>query len=269
VLDNVTHLPGAKFNLFSLSKMMRHGGWKLHGDKEAIWIEKDGVEIRFDIIIPTPRGALHCMYYKRQAEVAMRAEEIAMSAVDQDVKMSVMKVQDLQGHYSDDKARLEAKSTIGVVLGPRLPCEACAKTKANAHTRKKRQPERVTEKNVPMIEHRARKKVPMIEHGATEHVPSEHKAQQRVRAREKRVPMREHNAAAKRKNRLAHRCRALMSRAHKPKASVKREQKHGEAGPVNVRTEMNPKRANRSQCAVHAVRARGRSQTASQGRGRS
>jgi predicted nucleotidyltransferase len=62
--------------------MMRQGGWKLHGDKEAIWIEKDGVEIRFDIIIPTPRGALYCMYYKRQPEVAMRAEEIAMSAMD-------------------------------------------------------------------------------------------------------------------------------------------------------------------------------------------
>jgi hypothetical protein len=45
---------------------MRQGGWKLHGDKEAIWIEKDGVEIRFDIIIPTPKGALYCMYYKRQ-----------------------------------------------------------------------------------------------------------------------------------------------------------------------------------------------------------
>ena len=35
-LDEVTHLPGAKFNLFSLSRMTRIGGWTLNGNKEAI-----------------------------------------------------------------------------------------------------------------------------------------------------------------------------------------------------------------------------------------
>ena len=61
-LDEVTHLPRAKFNLFSLSKMTRMGGWKLNGNKEAIWIEKDGKEVRFDIVIPTPKGALWKIY---------------------------------------------------------------------------------------------------------------------------------------------------------------------------------------------------------------
>jgi hypothetical protein len=46
-LDKVTHLPGAKFNLFSLSRMTRIGGWKLKGDKEAIWIQKGGKQVRF------------------------------------------------------------------------------------------------------------------------------------------------------------------------------------------------------------------------------
>ena len=32
VLDNVTYFPGVKYNLFSLSNMTRHGGWKLSGD---------------------------------------------------------------------------------------------------------------------------------------------------------------------------------------------------------------------------------------------
>jgi hypothetical protein len=58
VLDDVTYLPGTKYNLFSLSKMTRHGIWKLSDDKEALWIEKDGQEIHFNIIIPTPKGAL-------------------------------------------------------------------------------------------------------------------------------------------------------------------------------------------------------------------
>jgi hypothetical protein len=163
VLDSLTHLPGAKYNLFSLSKMIRQGGWKLHGDNEAIWIEKDGVEIRFDIIIPTPRGALYCMRYKRKPEAVVRTEEIAMSAVDQD-DMSVTKEKDLQGHCRNDKAQLEAKSKIGVVSEPRLQCETCAKrTKANVHSRKQRMPEKAKEKNVPMIERRERKNVPMIE----------------------------------------------------------------------------------------------------------
>jgi hypothetical protein len=169
VLDSVTHLPGAKYNLFSLSKMIRQGGWKLHGDNKAIWLEKDGVEIRFDIIIPTPRGALYCMNYKRQAEAVVRDGEIAMSAVDHG---------DLQGPCSDDEARLEAKSQIGVVSEPRLQCETCAKTKANVHTRKHRMPERASKKNVPMIERKVRKKVPMSEH-----------------RERRRVSMREHKAA--------------------------------------------------------------------------
>jgi hypothetical protein len=42
VLDDITYLPGVKYNLFSLSKMTRCGGWNLSGDKDALWIQKDG-----------------------------------------------------------------------------------------------------------------------------------------------------------------------------------------------------------------------------------
>ena len=44
------HLPQAKHNLFSLLRMTRHEGWKLGSDKEALWIEKDGQEVHFDIV---------------------------------------------------------------------------------------------------------------------------------------------------------------------------------------------------------------------------
>jgi hypothetical protein len=122
-LDDVTHLPGAKFNLFSLSRMTRHGGWKLRGDKDAIWIEKDNKQIRFDIIIPTPKGALYCMYYKR-------ASEMAMAVTDQGTKMSIMKAHDLLGHCSEEITRTAAKAMGWILSGPWRPCESCAAGKA-------------------------------------------------------------------------------------------------------------------------------------------
>ena len=83
-LDEVVHVPGAQYNLFSISRMIRHHGWTLGGDENAIWIKKDGNQVRFDIIIPTPKGALYCMYFKR-------GQEMAMAATSQGTKMNVMK----------------------------------------------------------------------------------------------------------------------------------------------------------------------------------
>jgi hypothetical protein len=40
-LTNVSHVPGAGYNLFSLSRMIGKEGWKLVGDKNAIVIEKN------------------------------------------------------------------------------------------------------------------------------------------------------------------------------------------------------------------------------------
>jgi hypothetical protein len=58
-MDKVVHVPGAQYNLFSLSRMIRIHGWALGGNDKAIWIEKDGKQVRFDIIILTPKGALY------------------------------------------------------------------------------------------------------------------------------------------------------------------------------------------------------------------
>jgi hypothetical protein len=154
--------------------MMRQGGWKLHGDNVTIWIVMDGVEIRFDIVIQTPRGALYCMNYKRHAEAVVSTGEIAMSAVDNG---------DLQDHCSDYEARLAAKSQLGVVSEPRLQCKICAKATANVHTRQHGMSEKASKTNVPMIEHRERKKVPMREHRERKKVPmGEHSAKPRMKA---------------------------------------------------------------------------------------
>jgi hypothetical protein len=122
-LDEVTHLPGAKFNLFSLSRMTRIIGWKIDGDKEAIWIKKDGMHVQFDIVIPTPKGALYCMYFKRTSEMAM-------SATDQGTKLSIMKAHNLLRHCSEDMTRMAAKKMGWILSGTWKPCEACAAGKA-------------------------------------------------------------------------------------------------------------------------------------------
>jgi hypothetical protein len=60
-LLNVSYLPASVFNLFSFTKMTQ-SGWRLHGDDDAIWIVKGDMELRFDIKIKTPTGALFCSY---------------------------------------------------------------------------------------------------------------------------------------------------------------------------------------------------------------
>jgi hypothetical protein len=44
-LDEVVHVPGAQYNLFSISRMIRNHGWMLGGDENAIWIKKDGKKV--------------------------------------------------------------------------------------------------------------------------------------------------------------------------------------------------------------------------------
>jgi hypothetical protein len=64
-MTDVTFIPTGKYNLFSLTKMMK-GGWKLNGDDNTIYLMKDDKTIVFDIKIPTPKGVLYAMYLKRE-----------------------------------------------------------------------------------------------------------------------------------------------------------------------------------------------------------
>ena len=60
---DVNYIPQNKFNLFSLTKMIKQG-WILHGNKERIWLTKDAMEISFDNTIQTAAGTLYCTYLK-------------------------------------------------------------------------------------------------------------------------------------------------------------------------------------------------------------
>jgi hypothetical protein len=68
-LPDVTHLPSGKFDLFSLMNMQKQG-WLLHGNKKKIWLMKDSQMVTFDMVIPTNKGLLFTLYFKRGTEIA-------------------------------------------------------------------------------------------------------------------------------------------------------------------------------------------------------
>ena len=125
-LTDVTVLPGGKYNLFSLGTMMKKG-WQMSGDDQGITISKGGVQLAFDIIIPTPKGILYAMYLKRGGT---GTAEVAGVGTEQ-VSMSYRKAHEVLGHMSSELVRKTAH-----VLGWRLTtkieavCEACTVGKA-------------------------------------------------------------------------------------------------------------------------------------------
>ena len=74
-VSDVAYCPDAKFNLFSLSLMLKKG-WTMHGNEDSITVSKgEGSskrELRFDIKVNTSRGVLYCVRIKlnRKEEVA-------------------------------------------------------------------------------------------------------------------------------------------------------------------------------------------------------
>jgi hypothetical protein len=60
-LSDVTILPTGRFNLFSVTQMMKRG-WSLKGNKQSMVLEKNEQQIVFNICIPTPKGMLFAMY---------------------------------------------------------------------------------------------------------------------------------------------------------------------------------------------------------------
>ena len=108
---------------FSMTKRMQDG-WTLGGNKESIWLTKDGQKLFFDIKISTPKGALFCMYFKRECEMAATAKNCGK-------KISRNLAHDLTGHINTEESEKTVKY-LGYDLnrGGMNPCEACAEAKA-------------------------------------------------------------------------------------------------------------------------------------------
>ena len=123
-LKNVNLLPTGKFNLFSLSKMLRLG-WKMGGDDTEIWHKSGDKKISFDIIIPTPKGSLYVMYMKRTGAIN---NEKANASID---KWSIKTAHERLGHCSEDTTCKTAKALGLELTRGTLPlCAACAAGKA-------------------------------------------------------------------------------------------------------------------------------------------
>ena len=123
-MRDVSHLPHAKFNLFTISKM-QNKGWLLFGNKYKIWIEKEGRKVTFDIKIPTPKGAVFAIYLKPANSIE------TANAITDVKKMTIQQAHEWLGHIGEDAVRKIVKAMNWIILPGQLsPCEACAVGKA-------------------------------------------------------------------------------------------------------------------------------------------
>jgi hypothetical protein len=106
-ISDVTHLPKAKSNLFSITKL-QNDGWALGGNADAIWLTKGDVEIKFDIKIPTPKGVLYAMYHEPKTEIAAptmatpnAGTATIATVISTPKRMSVKKAHDMLGHINE------------------------------------------------------------------------------------------------------------------------------------------------------------------------
>jgi hypothetical protein len=123
-LLEVTHLPEGKFNLFSLSKMMKDG-WTLGGNyATGITIQKGNKKVTFDLKINTRKGVVFAVYLKRNKEVANVMTDIVKH-------MGIMEAHDKIGH-GDERSTRKAAEALDIVItrGTMQPCEACTIAKA-------------------------------------------------------------------------------------------------------------------------------------------
>ncbi len=126
-LNEVTHCATGKFNLFSVTKLMKHG-WTLGGDHNSIWLTKGDQRIVFDIKVDTPKGVIYCMYFKRKDTTAIR--ETSHATTD-GVTMNIMQAHRRLGHANEDAIRKTCKH-LGwkLVRGSMQVCTACTAAKA-------------------------------------------------------------------------------------------------------------------------------------------
>ena len=134
---DVTYLPGGHFNLFSCSRLTQEG-WTMHGDKSCIKMTKGKASICFDIVIPTAKGAIYAMYFKREMKKAVDVNDVSSTAIAQEQApeqrsktMTIMQAHNRLGHAHEDAIRKAAK-VIGfkITQGKMGPCEGCTLAKA-------------------------------------------------------------------------------------------------------------------------------------------
>ena len=99
-MTEVSVIKGGNYNMYSLTRMMKTG-WKMTGDAESIQLSKDGVVIKFDIVIPTAKGCIFCMYFSLDAY----GGEVQGGSTEMGTAMTIEKAHRLLNHMSEDETR--------------------------------------------------------------------------------------------------------------------------------------------------------------------
>ena len=82
----------------------------MHGDEQKIWLSKNGNNIVFDIVIPTQKGLIFCMYFNHDTE-------IAGAATSSGRRLMLNQAHDILGHGDENRTRSTAKG-LGIELKP-------------------------------------------------------------------------------------------------------------------------------------------------------
>ena len=119
-LSEVMYLPNGKYNLLSVTKVMRNG-WKLEGDNKSMSLSKGKMKLTFNTKIPTARGVLNAVKIVPDEEVNALVKE-----PDGKTKMSIMEAHELLGHILS-KSTIEVAKNLGWnLLDDGNKCENCA-----------------------------------------------------------------------------------------------------------------------------------------------
>lgn len=70
-----------------------------------MWIEKGDIKVVFDIEVPTPKGTLYCMYFKRKKD----NNEVTAAIKNHGVKISEQLAHELTGHMDKEQSRKTMK----------------------------------------------------------------------------------------------------------------------------------------------------------------
>jgi hypothetical protein len=75
------------------------------GDYSSITMMKGDMKVCFDIVVPTKKGAICCVYLKREMELAA----VAAQGLGPKVTMTIKQAHDRSGHNNEDTTQALAK----------------------------------------------------------------------------------------------------------------------------------------------------------------
>ena len=137
-LTDVTYSEKHHFNLFRVARCLRSGWTISRGDSNGCVLTHTdtGAELNFDIVIPTRKGAVFAIIFRRRSEIAGAQIDPELTEA---VRLSYKVAHSKLGHPDENLTRSGAKALHwNIIRGTAEVCESCARGKAK-------------QKNIPKI----------------------------------------------------------------------------------------------------------------------